>query len=74
QNHTRQFEALMSVCSYCKCVRADTNNWMSMEAYAAKQFGMQSSHGICPHCIETRVRPELAALGIGFDSPALAAC
>ena len=71
QNHTRRLEALMSVCSYCKCVRTETNSWVSMEKYASKQFGVQSSHGICPTCVESRVKPELAALGLNLHEPAM---
>jgi PleD family two-component response regulator len=74
QNHTRRLEALMAVCSYCKCVRTDANKWVHMEAYAAQRFGVQSSHGICPTCVESKVKPELAALGIQMSDPALLSC
>jgi DNA-binding response OmpR family regulator len=67
QNHTRQLEALMSVCSYCKNIRGQDNQWVRMEDYAAQQFGMRSSHGICPSCFQTRVKPEMEQLGIKVD-------
>jgi DNA-binding response OmpR family regulator len=69
QNHTRQLESLMSVCSYCKNIHSQGNQWVSMENYASKQFGMRSSHGICPTCFDTRVKPEMEHLGIPMDVP-----
>jgi sigma-B regulation protein RsbU (phosphoserine phosphatase) len=69
QNHTRQLESLMSVCSYCKSIRAQDNQWVRMEDYASQQFGVRSSHGICPTCFHTRVKPEMEKLGIPMDEP-----
>ncbi|MBI3822470.1 MAG: response regulator [Planctomycetes bacterium] len=68
QNHTRQLESLMSVCSYCKSIRNDSNQWVSMENYASTQFGVRSSHGICPCCFNDRVKPEMERLGINVDA------
>jgi sigma-B regulation protein RsbU (phosphoserine phosphatase) len=62
-NHVKQLEAIMSVCSYCKNVR-EGDRWVAMEQYIALHTGTLSSHGICPNCFETRVRPELEQLGI----------
>ena len=67
QNHAKQLEGLMSVCSYCKCVRNDAKQWVTMESYASSQFGVKSTHGICPTCFTTRVKPEMEQLGISPD-------
>lgn len=71
QNHTRQLESLMSVCSYCKNIRTQGDHWVSMEKYASQQFGVTSSHGICPTCFRDCVKPELARFGIKTDGAAL---
>ena len=63
QNQLKQLETIMSVCSYCKNVR-EGDGWVSMEHYVAVHTGTRSSHGICPSCWESRVRPELEQLGI----------
>jgi len=66
QNHVRRLESLMSVCSYCKKVRNGTN-WVDLQEHVAKTYGAQPSHGICPSCLNTQVKPEMEALGINMD-------
>jgi phosphoserine phosphatase RsbU/P len=66
QNHVKQLEAIMSVCSYCKNIR-EGEDWIRMEDYVAAHTGTRSSHGICPHCWDTKARPELERLGIKVD-------
>jgi CheY-like chemotaxis protein len=63
QNHVRQLEELLAVCSYCKDVR-DEDRWIPIEGYVARHVGAKSSHGVCPKCWEGRVKPELQKLGI----------
>jgi CheY-like chemotaxis protein len=62
-NHALQLEAIMSVCAYCKNVK-EAGAWIPMEDYVATHTGKRSSHGICPHCWHTRVKPEMKLLGI----------
>jgi CheY-like chemotaxis protein len=66
RNHVRQLESVMAVCSYCKKVRQG-DGWVDMQSYVADRFGTWPSHGICPHCYEHTVKPELAALGVKMD-------
>ena len=66
QNHVKQLEVIMSVCSYCKNIR-EGGEWIRMEDYVAVHTGTGSSHGICPHCWDTKVLPELEHLGIKGD-------
>jgi CheY-like chemotaxis protein len=66
QNHVRQLEDLLSVCSYCKDVREE-DRWIPIERYVARHTGLKSSHGVCPKCWEGRVKPELQKLGIGLS-------
>ena len=67
QNHMKQLEAIISVCCYCKNVR-EGDGWVSMESYVAAHTGSRSSHGICPSCWESRVRPDFEQLGVKVDT------
>lgn len=68
QNHARQLEELLSVCSYCKDVR-EGKEWVAIEKYVTQRTGAKSSHGICPKCWESKVRPELELLEIYISEP-----
>lgn len=61
QNHTKQLEELLSVCSYCKDVR-EGSNWVAIEKYVSQRTGAKSSHGVCPKCWDSKVKPELEQL------------
>ena len=55
---------IVTVCSYCLNIRdKNTNQWITPESYY-QQGGNQQvalSHGICDHCMETKVKPALEA-------------
>ncbi|MBC7368944.1 MAG: response regulator transcription factor [Undibacterium sp.] len=63
----RQLESCLPICSYCKNVRDDQDYRQHIEAYLNKQSGTNFSHGVCPDCYETKVRPILRDAGL--DSP-----
>jgi len=52
-------EGLLPVCSYCKRLRNDQNEWSSLEGYVEKRSNAQFSHGICPDCYAKHVEPQL---------------
>lgn len=60
----RQLESFLPICSYCKNVRDDKNYWQGIESYMHAQSGTNFSHGVCPECYESKVRPMLAKAGI----------
>lgn len=64
QNHVKRLESIMSVCSYCKKVRGDNNQWEGMEEYVAAHFQALPSHTFCPTCYALNVKPEMERLGI----------
>lgn len=66
QNHAKQLESIMTVCSYCKRVRAD-DKWQNMEEYVAKEFKTLPSHTFCPSCFAEKVEPEMKQLGLSTD-------
>jgi len=55
----RRLQGLLPICSYCKRIRDDRNYWRQIEAYIAEHSEAQFTHGICPECFETVVRPQL---------------
>lgn len=56
----RQLQGLLPICSYCKKVRDDQNYWCQVETYISAHSEARFSHGICPDCMDTVVRRELA--------------
>ena len=57
--HVKLLQGILPICSYCKHVRDDRNYWQSVEGYVSEHSGATFSHGICPDCYETVVRPQL---------------
>ena len=58
----KQLEGLLPICSYCKKIRGDDNYWQRLESYISKHTNAQFSHGICPECYQSIVKPELKQL------------
>lgn len=54
-----RLEGLLPICSYCKRIRNDRNYWQQVESYIAQHSEAEFTHGICPQCYETIVKPEL---------------
>lgn len=49
---------LLPICSSCRRIRDDANQWSSLELYLETHAGVQMTHGMCPECM-TRLYPEL---------------
>jgi len=47
------------VCSYCKRMRDMDGTWGSLERYIEQHSKAEFSHGVCPDCYETRLKPQL---------------
>ncbi len=58
----KQLESFLPICAYCKKVRSDDEYWQEIETYLAQRQNTQLSHGVCPHCYDTRVIPQLEML------------
>jgi DNA-binding response OmpR family regulator len=58
----RTLQGLLPICSYCKRVRNDGDYWQQVESYIADHSDARFSHGICPDCFESVVRPQLQTL------------
>ena len=68
QSEVKQLEGLLPICMYCKKIHDDQYNennregWVRVEDYVASRTDAKFSHGSCPDCYETQVKPELDAL------------
>jgi PAS domain S-box-containing protein len=56
----RSLRELLPICSYCRKIRDDDEQWLSVETYLARHTTTRFSHGICPNCYEHQVELELA--------------
>jgi len=55
----RQLQGLLPICSYCKRIRNDHNYWEQLETYLSDHTEASFSHGICPSCYQSVVKPPL---------------
>lgn len=58
----QELKRLLPICMYCKKIRHDKNYWEEVESYMRAHTGTDFTHGICPECYESRVKPELNAM------------
>ena len=49
---TRTLPALIPICSSCKKIRGDDDNWVQVETYFKHHAGVQFTHSICPECTQ----------------------
>jgi hypothetical protein len=55
----RVLEGMLPICSFCKKVRAEDNQWMQIEKYVAERSDSDFTHSVCPECMEAHY-PETA--------------
>ncbi|MFN3649644.1 MAG: response regulator transcription factor [Armatimonadota bacterium] len=60
--HVKQLQGILPICCYCKKIRDDSNYWQQVEAYIAAHSGARFSHGVCPDCYETVLKPALQTM------------
>lgn len=50
---TKVLDGFVTICSYCKNIKDEEQQWLSIEVYAAKHMDFHEfSHGLCPTCYE----------------------
>lgn len=50
---TKVLDGFVTICSYCKNIKDEEQQWLSNEVYAAKHMDFHEfSHGLCPTCYE----------------------
>jgi len=47
----KRLHGLIPICSYCKRIRSEGNDWEQLESYISEHTDAQFSHGICPPCL-----------------------
>jgi sigma-B regulation protein RsbU (phosphoserine phosphatase) len=57
-----QLQGLLPICSYCKRIRNDQNYWEQLETYVSDHSEANFSHGICPSCYQTIMKPQLESM------------
>jgi DNA-binding response OmpR family regulator len=62
QEEVRRLEGLLSICAYCKRIRDERQRWVRVEEYIEGRSDATFTHGICPECRDTIVRPEIDRL------------
>jgi hypothetical protein len=49
----KRLEGLLPICSYCKKIRNERNEWQKIETYISKNSQADFTHSICPDCAHT---------------------
>ena len=62
QDEVKQLQGLLPICQYCKKIRDASSHWTHLETYISNNSEADFSHGVCPECVETHVKPQLDAL------------
>ena len=61
-SQVKQLQGLLPICSYCKKIRDEQNYWQRVESYLSEHSEVVFSHGICPDCYTTVVKPQLGEI------------
>jgi phosphoserine phosphatase RsbU/P len=48
----KQLMGLLPICSFCKKIRDEKDNWEQIEVYIRDHSEAELSHGICPECLK----------------------
>lgn len=40
----------MPICTWCKRIRDNENQWHVLEVYLTRELGLEFTHGVCPEC------------------------
>lgn len=56
-----ELEEFLLICSWCRRVGHD-GEWLQLEDYFNSKFATETSHGICPDCVEKQLAAHREAL------------
>ena len=57
--NVKQLRGLLPMCAYCKKIRVDDKYWQQLEGYLSDHTEAEFSHGICPNCYQSIMKPQL---------------
>jgi sigma-B regulation protein RsbU (phosphoserine phosphatase) len=60
----KELKGLLPICGYCKKIRDDSHYWKDVEDYVSDHTDATFSHGVCPGCFDSKVRPQMERLGL----------
>ena len=52
----KNLSGLLPMCAWCRKIRDEEGNWMTLEAYMSEHSAADFTHGICPTCLADRGR------------------
>ncbi|MBI5214274.1 MAG: hypothetical protein HY960_00815 [Ignavibacteriae bacterium] len=52
ETHVQHLEGLLPICSSCKKIRDESNEWQPLEKYISERSNADFTHGVCPECME----------------------
>ncbi|MCU0608732.1 MAG: hypothetical protein MUF22_03060 [Chitinispirillaceae bacterium] len=67
QEQIKTLQGMLSICSFCKKIRAAEDSWEHLETYIAKHSEADFTHGICPACAEKEYGYKPGVPGQGKD-------
>ena len=62
QDRVKRLEGVLPTCMYCKKIRDEQDQWVGIETYISTRSRASFSHGVCPACYDSHVKPELDQL------------
>lgn len=55
-DRVKRLEGMLSICMYCKRIRAEHDDWQQLEHYVADHSDAVFSHGLCPACFAAETK------------------
>jgi K+-sensing histidine kinase KdpD len=52
RHRVRLLEGILPICSWCKSIRDEQNNWVQLEGYITTHSEAHFSHSLCPKCFK----------------------
>jgi hypothetical protein len=53
---------LLTICAWCRRLQGDGDSTWSIATYVTLHRHIRISHGLCPRCLETEIKPQIAQL------------
>jgi len=64
-----QLEGLLPICSYCKRIRDDNDQWQAVDRFVNQRSEVAFSHGVCPDCYHEHIEPQLQKISKPNPAP-----
>lgn len=61
--HIHRLEQLLPICSNCRKIRDEQNQWRTIERYMADHAGVKFTHGICESCAQEWIADNATSAG-----------